>query len=173
MILRLVHPKVRELLEVMGVNIQSAKVLGRVYRDVRAERTAHYCAMRDHIVVNLANPEMVKLIDVVVLHEIIHWSGNKGRCERKFLVNVLNRSLGLECDMNILRSMKDANTEEMIAQMGMLKLGRWLGLDEGYLKHGYEKFNEFILRADMIEAEKESDIAVKYLQGIMEKRNAA
>lgn len=70
--------------------------------------------------------------DNIILHELVHWSGVKGRCDRKAIVNAQDRlakPIDILSGLEHLKIVTEVREEEAIAQIGMFILCERLGLD--------------------------------------------
>jgi len=168
-------PCVLRLIEVLGVKVLSyselkegvSKMTG--FKMTRRLLNAHgfYDTSLDAIAFN-ENKELFKL-DHVLLHELIHWTGSSKRLARTALLPF--------CVLGRLEVMEgnEYATEEVIAEMGMYKLGLWLGLNRKELKRKRDVYIDSygIHNPNYEKACIDSDNAVGYIQGVCEISRAA
>lgn len=100
-----------------------------------------------------------------VLHELVHWSGAAGRCGRKFIKDIKNNTLS-EKNFN-----KNLHTEEMIAEMGAIKLVKALNLSPFEYENRFENYKALYPLADLNKADKLSDKAVEYLLNLKKEKD--
>lgn len=125
-----------------------------------------YAADKDVIVITENYSPLNK--NYVVLHELIHWSGNAGRLNRIRVVNAANYTM-----TGILPTEKEYATEEMIAQIGSHYIALALGFDLVQTLQYRDLFPELIEKADMAEAETAGRRAAQYILDFVQMKLAA
>ena len=113
--------QVLNLVQSLNVNIQTA-AQQRILSYILIEVGGLFCPKHDTIVLNETNFfAQVRHSNMVVLHELIHWSGMKQRCNREAIVLAID---------GVNRSSKDDQiAEEYTANLGSIILLKQLGLD--------------------------------------------
>jgi hypothetical protein len=94
-------------------------------------------------------------LDMVALHEIVHWTGHPYRINRKTI------GLGALNYENLTQ--KQIATEEATAQFGMFKLLKFTGGDLAYGKEALNRYLSILADPDMQQAEKDADEAVAWI----------
>jgi antirestriction protein ArdC len=106
--------------------------------------------------------------DYVWLHELVHWSGNKGRLERNEIVRAV--------DANITRYLPTPEqhaTEEMIAHIGAYHIAIAFGFDIVQTIAYRDMFPNLIRISDMDKAENEGRRAAEWLLNFLQMKLAA
>jgi hypothetical protein len=98
--------------------------------------------------------------DMVVLHELIHYTGTKQRLKRKWIIN---NALCIQDLPSELPTRAETQTEEATAQIGMLKLVLVLGFNPARFVDVTYNYLKTLPEADMNKADRDSDKAVDYL----------
>lgn len=164
MVLSLVHPKVKELIDASGAVFEELSQSD--------DEKAYYSVKEDLIAINLSCERVCEQIGEVVLHELTHWTGSGKRLARKIIVEWEKMAQWHLYDYMAL-TIAHRHTEELTAELGMHKMGTFLGLDPIYLDTALSRYRVKIPWADVDQAERESDEAVAYLINFMKKSQAA
>jgi antirestriction protein ArdC len=110
-----------------------------------------------------------KTTDMVMLHELGHWSGCIGRAERDFMVTTQLAS------QNKIRGfiITDNATEEVTAQMCAMGLATYLGLDHAFHIDFLNQVLACYPAADLNKAKSDSERAIDFLINLAEAQKAA
>ena len=113
--------QVLSLVQSLNVNIQTA-AQQRILFYVSSDIGGFFASKYDIIVLNENNPyAQVRDSNMTVLHELVHWSGMKQRCNRDVIALSVDNSYKLTIDSRI--------SEEYTANLGSIILLKQLGLD--------------------------------------------
>lgn len=107
----------------------------------------------DFIAVN-ENPLDPRNFDLVLLHELTHWTGHPNR---------LSRQVMIKCSQGIRPDLSEIHTEEATAQFGMYNLAIALGLDAKRASYELRAYLCNFPLADMAKAEYDGNCAAQYL----------
>lgn len=124
-----------------------------------------YMALPETDVIAINETTPIEILDVVMLHELIHYTGRGSRLCRAGIVLLEQKDLTI--------TEEHCQTEEAIAQLGMYKLGTYLGLDRDSLKQATVEYLASLPLADFEEAEMRSNEAVGYLVNKLYENKAA
>lgn len=113
-----VNPKIMSLVEALGAQVRPMDKLPKNYGEIMPGIKGCYNGKLDMIAIrtDMSGCET----NLVLLHELVHWTGHSSRLSRISIVYS-------EHDM-IWRSPVDYAVEEIIAQVGALKLHNMLGV---------------------------------------------
>lgn len=153
------HKEVTDLIVNLGVRALSfEEALPWLPADVMTYAAVNFNAFydikADHIAIKSSGFDFMDL-DTILLHEIIHWTGSRNRLNRKPSTNV-----------------EIFHTEEGIAQMGMYKLTKILGIYKPEHDLYLSTYMRRLPHVNMAEVELESDKAVSFVLNFL-KRKAA
>lgn len=97
------------------------------------------------------------------LHELVHWTGHPSRLARAKLIIGKAMLEGSGLFKHDQRMVQIDHTEEAIAETGMIKLTKILGLWTPELQKTYEHYLTMHPLANLAEAEFESDRAIHFI----------
>jgi len=133
---------------VFHVNIPSYAVR---FSDTLQRSNGVYFALFDIVLYN--RMPQCPILDRTLLHEVIHWTGHTRRLNRNY---ISNRVLTIE----------ESHTEEVIAELGMLKLCDRLGIDTAPILGWSSEYFHIYYLADREHSERESNRAIDYILGV-------
>lgn len=158
-----VSQKVKNIAAVMGIKLvsedEAREDLTISFFDTQAYGC--YWAELDRIMVNSRTCEYSQ--DMVALHELIHATGHPKRLGRVVAQLAMGRRYATE---------GQAHTEEAIAQMGMVILGRYLGLPQAELDIALASYLVTLPKADLGEADFAARRAAKYVINLLESQDS-
>jgi antirestriction protein ArdC len=111
-------------------------------------------------------------LNEVTLHELVHWAGASKRLGRigitKSEFQSVPNSLTYDQYMSMMPTRFERETEEMIAQLGMYKVAKTLGISASYpLELQLSEYHLYYPNADMSAAEYHATQAANYLLGMI------
>lgn len=150
--------QLQELMELLCINfVEPTRTFSVMNYIMATGAVGNYFPTHDCISVR---PDMAPFLtlgdaDSILLHEIVHWTGHSSRLHRDwFKIAVEGHSVP---------SLYETDQEEAIAQIGMHKLSKYLGMDmqkaELYLRNYLNKYP----LADLERAEVEAEKALQYI----------
>lgn len=119
----LIDPKVIDLLTKIDVDIKGYSEVDFTKHSVLKNFLwfpqtcgGMYCPETDEIFVNEA---LLPSLNLIALHEVIHWTGHRNRLKRECILNMA---------MQKPYTAEQMHTEELIAEMGAIELSKILGV---------------------------------------------
>ena len=168
-----INPIILDLVKPLGIEILSDSHAFMKYAQTMPLNVAgSYNPKRDFIAINenciipnTSQFDPVNSSNSTFLHELTHWTGGKGRCNRIVLTSMQENgnSIGL--------SRKEMITEEFIANYGSLVLLDLLGLKTIEAERSilyYSIFNNLFSQNDRLEIIQEVTKAIEFLQNTLQ-----